>query len=50
MVQEETWNAPLYWRRQNDGWYEFTLRGLEPLDLNAPVCHISYYEAEAYAY
>ena len=44
------WNAPLYWRRAKDGdWRVFTLHGEQPLDLNAPVCHLSYYEADAYA-
>ncbi len=48
-VQEEGWEAPLYWRRQDDGWHEFGLAGLRPLDLDAPVLHVSYYEASAYA-
>jgi ergothioneine biosynthesis protein EgtB len=33
----------------DEGWYEMTLSGLRPLDLDAPVCHVSYYEADAYA-
>ena len=41
--------APLYWRKINDAWYEFTLHGLIPLDLNRPVCHVSYFEADAFA-
>ncbi|MFZ5956336.1 ergothioneine biosynthesis protein EgtB [Pseudomonas knackmussii] len=48
-VREEGWEAPLYWRRQADGWHEFGLQGLQPLDLDAPVLHVSYYEASAYA-
>lgn len=49
-VQAEDWQAPFYWYRQGDDWYEFSLRGLHPLDPNAPVTHVSYYEAAAYAH
>jgi ergothioneine biosynthesis protein EgtB len=52
-VQAEGWEAPLYWRRDEGGaWQVFTLRGFVPLsDLMAtPVCHISYFEADAYAH
>jgi ergothioneine biosynthesis protein EgtB len=50
-VGAEGWEAPLYWRRGENGWEIFTLRGFVPLkDLAAtPVCHISYFEADAYA-
>jgi ergothioneine biosynthesis protein EgtB len=48
-VREEGWNAPLYWRKGEDGWSEFSLFGLRPLDPGAPVCHLSYFEATAYA-
>ncbi len=47
-VQKEGWTAPLYWRN-GDGWREFGLDGLRPLDPAAPVSHVSYYEADAYA-
>jgi ergothioneine biosynthesis protein EgtB len=40
---------PLYWVRQDDGWHEFTLHGLQPLDHNAPLAHVSLFEADAYA-
>ncbi len=43
------WRAPEYWRECEGAWFEFTLRGLEPLDLNGPLCHVSHYEADAYA-
>ena len=55
-VQAENWTAPLYWRRGDgygdgdDGdWQEFTLSGLVLLNRAAPVCHLSYYEADAFA-
>jgi ergothioneine biosynthesis protein EgtB len=49
-VQAEHWEAPLYWRRGSDGqWCEFTLAGLQPLQPHAPVCHLSYFEADAFA-
>lgn len=41
--------APLHWFRENDAWFEFTLAGSRPLDLHAPVTHVSFYEADAYA-
>lgn len=54
-VQTNAITAPLYWRADGDdtarasSWREFTLGGERPLDLAAPVCHVSYYEADAYA-
>ncbi len=47
MVQAQSWTAPLYW--QPDGRQAFGPRGLAPLDWNAPVAHLSYYEADAFA-
>jgi ergothioneine biosynthesis protein EgtB len=47
MVQSEGWRQPLYW--QDDLQHAFTLGGLKPIDPHAPVCHVSYYEADAYA-
>nr|WP_218117989.1 ergothioneine biosynthesis protein EgtB [Nitrosospira sp. Nl5] len=40
---------PMYWLRKGVDWQEFTLNGVLPLSLNAPVVHVSYYEADAYA-
>jgi len=51
-VRGEGWEAPLYWRRGENGWEMFTLRGFAPVEdlLGTPVCHISYFEADAYAH
>ncbi|HEV2473320.1 MAG TPA: SUMF1/EgtB/PvdO family nonheme iron enzyme, partial [Chthonomonadales bacterium] len=52
-VQSLDWQVPLYWRRNpSDNWDVFTLHGMIPLDdlLATPVCHLSYYEANAYAH
>jgi ergothioneine biosynthesis protein EgtB len=48
-VQEQQWSAPLYWFERDGQWFEFTLGGLRPLDVDAPACHVSYFEAEAFA-
>lgn len=49
LMRQHGWQAPLYWQRRDGFWHEMTLGGLRPLDLAAPVCHISFYEADAYA-
>ena len=48
-VQEKGWSTPLYWVGQEDGWWEFTAGGLQPLVDTEPVVHVSYFEADAYA-
>ncbi|MCB9878437.1 MAG: ergothioneine biosynthesis protein EgtB [Planctomycetes bacterium] len=48
-VQRERLDAPLYWQRDGARWRRFTLRGLVDVDPAAPVCHVSFYEAEAFA-
>lgn len=49
LVNTLSWHAPLYWQQIDGQWYEMTLAGLRPLDPHAPVCHVSLYEAHAYA-
>jgi len=41
--------SPDYWHKIDNKWYQYTLRGLQPLDLTRPVTHVSYYEADAFA-
>jgi ergothioneine biosynthesis protein EgtB len=48
-VEAERWEAPGYWRKVDDAWFAMTLGGLRRIDAAAPVCHISYYEADAFA-
>lgn len=48
-VKAEGWPAPLYWVERDGVWHHYTLGGLVPVDLNAPVCHVSFFEADAYA-
>jgi ergothioneine biosynthesis protein EgtB len=48
-VRQNGWQAPLYWRETDDGWGQFGPGGLAPLDLGAPVRHICWYEADAFA-
>ena len=48
-VAQNKINAPLHWIDKNGVWHEFTLSGLVPLSVDAPVCHVSYFEADAYA-
>ncbi|MCB1020803.1 MAG: ergothioneine biosynthesis protein EgtB [Bryobacterales bacterium] len=48
-VLEHGWEAPLYWRKLDGRWHNFTLSGLRPVEPDEPVCHVSYFEADAYA-
>ncbi|MBX6329312.1 MAG: ergothioneine biosynthesis protein EgtB [Pseudolabrys sp.] len=48
-VESEGWRAPGYWRRKDGAWHVMTLAGLQPVDPEAPVMHVSYYEADAFA-
>jgi ergothioneine biosynthesis protein EgtB len=48
---DEAWEAPLYWREggAGEGWRIHTMAGTRPIDPDEPVCHVSFYEADAYA-
>jgi len=48
-VSTHGWQAPMYWERRDGRWVSFTLHGEAPVDPHAPVCHVSFYEAEAFA-
>ena len=48
-VAAEGWDAPGYWRKVDGAWFSMTLAGLKPVDPAQPVCHVSYYEADAFA-
>ncbi len=48
-VSQREWRAPLYWEKDGDGWQVFTLAGMRPVDPAEPVCHVSGYEAAAFA-
>ncbi len=48
-VQQEDWHAPLYWQQHDGQWFAHTLNGWQALNEEEPVCHLSYYEADAFA-
>lgn len=48
-VQNEDWRAPYYWREIEGEWRAMSLGGMRPVDPAAPVCHVSYFEADAFA-
>jgi len=48
-VCSQGWQSPLYWQEDDGCWFELTLAGMTELDPHGPVCHLSYYEADAYA-
>ncbi len=48
-VEKEQWDSPMYWIKQDGEWWHFTLTGKHKVDSNEPVCHVSHYEADAFA-
>ncbi|RPI47607.1 MAG: ergothioneine biosynthesis protein EgtB [Betaproteobacteria bacterium] len=48
-VRAQGWEAPLYWHARDGRWFNFTLHGMVEIEPSTPVCHLSYYEADAYA-
>ena len=48
-VTARGWEAPLYWEREGAQWRTFTLHGMVDIDAHTPVCHVSFFEADAYA-
>jgi len=48
-VNEQRWEAPLYWTKRDGTWWNFTLAGFRPVDESEPVTHISHFEADAFA-
>jgi len=48
-VRANQWVAPLYWERRDGAWWHSTLNGIQPVKEAEPVCHLSYYEADAFA-
>jgi ergothioneine biosynthesis protein EgtB len=48
-VTARGWQAPLYWEKRDGAWRLFTLHGEVPVDPHTPACHVSFYEADAFA-
>ena len=46
---DDPWTAPLYWTRTDDDWFHYTLTGFRPVELDRPITHLSYFEADAFA-
>ncbi len=49
LLRERGWQAPLYWEQRDGAWHVMTLAGLRALVADEPVCHVSFYEADAFA-
>lgn len=48
-IEREGWEAPMYWEKKDGEWWNFSLTGFKKVNPNEPVCHISFYEADAFA-
>ncbi len=48
-VRANHWNAPLYWELRDGDWWHYAMEGMQPVEPEAPVCHVSYFEADAFA-
>lgn len=48
-MKQRGWEAPLYWQRDGANWNVFTLAGVRPVGANDPACHVSHFEAAAFA-
>jgi ergothioneine biosynthesis protein EgtB len=48
-IRSQRWEAPLYWEQIDGEWWVMTLAGMQPLNLDEPVCHVSLFEADAFA-
>jgi len=49
IVNEQGWRAPFYWERRDGQWRQFTLAGMQQVSPGEPICHLSYFEADAFA-
>ncbi len=49
LLKKEKWQTPLYWEFNDGEWWQFTLTGMKKVNDHEPVCHVSFYEADAYA-
>ncbi len=48
-VQRDQWQAPGYWELLDGAWHQMTLHGLQPIQMDRPVTHVGYFEADAFA-
>jgi len=48
-VRTQGWQAPLYWQQCDGRWHNFTMHGMVEIEPNTPICHVSFFEADAYA-
>jgi len=49
-VSAQGWKSPFYWEDRDRHWFDFSYDGMREIDPSAPVCHVSYYEADAFAH